>query len=77
MRQNLEEWERVISAAVEIQKFIPGCVLVGGSATAICAGGISSTIGQTRHSIGTGNRLSSDFFSSAFTSCKRARNAIY
>ena len=37
MRQNLEEWERVISAAAELQNLIPGCVLVGGSATAIHA----------------------------------------
>ena len=37
MNQNLEEWERVISAAAELQNLIPGCVLVGGSATAIHA----------------------------------------
>lgn len=38
MQQNVEEWEQLISAAAEFQKLIPGCVLVGGSATAIYAG---------------------------------------
>jgi len=37
MSQNLEEWEHVISAAAELQDLIPGCVLVGGAATAIHA----------------------------------------
>jgi len=38
MRNNVEEWEQVLSAAAEIQDLIPGCVLVGGSASAIHAG---------------------------------------
>lgn len=38
MNQEFEEWEHVISAAAELQKLIPGCVLVGGSAAAIHAG---------------------------------------
>jgi len=37
VNKNFEEWEHVISAAAEFQDFIPGCVLVGGSATAIHA----------------------------------------
>ena len=37
MSSNIEEWERVISAAADLQNLVPGCVLVGGSATAIHA----------------------------------------
>jgi hypothetical protein len=37
MIQNHEEWERLLSAAAELQHLIPGCVLVGGSAAAIHA----------------------------------------
>ena len=37
MSSNIEEWERVVSAAADLQNLVPGCVLVGGSATAIHA----------------------------------------
>ncbi len=37
MTGKIEEWEHVISAAAELQNLVPGCILVGGSASAIHA----------------------------------------
>lgn len=37
MNNDIEKWEHVLAAAAELQHLIPGCILVGGTATAIHA----------------------------------------